>query len=98
MYELRKLNKPHRGQMFREMRHHAGLSLQALGAVIGADPSTISRWETRKDFLQFGRFVKALHRLGTTPELFLGLEGPEEATDPSDFVPRFEAEPVGASN
>lgn len=98
MYELRKLNKPHRGQMFRELRHRSGLSLQALGALICADPSTISRWETRKDFIQFARFVKALHRLGTTPELFLGLEAPEEAADPAEIVAEFEPEAVGSSN
>jgi transcriptional regulator with XRE-family HTH domain len=75
--------------MFREMRHRTGLSLQALGAAIAVDPSTISRWETRKEFLQFMRFVQALHRLGTTPELFLGLRAPEKAIDPLVEFPQF---------
>jgi len=80
--------KPHRGKMFRELRHREGLSLQALGAAAGVDPSTISRWETRKEFVQFMRFVLALHRLGTTPELFFDLKPPEPAIDPLQEFPQ----------
>jgi transcriptional regulator with XRE-family HTH domain len=87
--EIRQIIKPHRGRMFREMRHRSGLSLQALGAAVAVDPSTISRWETRKEFVQFMRFVQALHRLGTTPELFLGLRAPENAMDPISEFPQF---------
>jgi transcriptional regulator with XRE-family HTH domain len=64
--------------MFRELRHRTGLSLQALGEAIGVDPSTISRWESRRDFNQFSRFVMALHRLGTTPEAFFELTAPQQ--------------------
>lgn len=70
--------KPHRGRMFRELRHRKDLSLQALAEAIGVDPSTISRWESRRDFHQFMRFVMALHRLGTTPEAFFNLTAPEK--------------------
>lgn len=70
--------KPHRGRMFRDLRRRSGLSLQALGAAVCVDPSTISRWESRKDFRQFARFVMALHRLGMTPETFLGLVAPDK--------------------
>ncbi len=89
MTEIRQIIKPHRGRMFRELRHSQGLSLQALGAAIAVDPSTISRWETRKEFVQFMRFVQALHRLGTTPELFLGLRAPENVVDPIREYPQF---------
>ena len=76
MKEMNSLIKPHRGQIFRNLRHKKGLSLQALGVAVGVDPSTISRWEARKEFVQFGRFVQSLHALGTTPEEFLGLQPP----------------------
>jgi len=71
--------KPHLGRDFRDMRRRAGLSLQALGANVGVDPSTISRWESRREFVQFSRFVKALHKLGTTPEEFLRMPPPDGA-------------------
>lgn len=66
--------KPHRGQKLRELRRARGMSLNALGAAVGVDPSTISRWETRREFHQFARFLQALYKLGTTPEDFLGLK------------------------
>ncbi len=69
--------KPHRGQKMRELRHARGLSLQALASMAGVDPSTISRWECRREFHQFSRFLKALYRLGTTPEDFLGMTAEE---------------------
>lgn len=70
--------RPHRGKMFRVLRHRKNLSLQALGDAIGVDPSTISRWESRREFHQFARFVQALHKLGTTPEAFFELTAPEQ--------------------
>jgi transcriptional regulator with XRE-family HTH domain len=88
--------KPHRGRKFRELRHRAGLSLQALAAVTGVDPSTISRWESRKEFTQFKRFVQTLHRLGTTPERFLGLEEDEAESEPASRLPEYDA--IGAAN
>lgn len=94
MTEIRQIIKPHRGRMFREMRHRAGLSLQALGAAVAVDPSTISRWETRKEFVQFMRFVQALHRLGTTPELFFGLRSPESPMDPLVEFPQYTNAPL----
>ncbi|MCC6572409.1 MAG: helix-turn-helix transcriptional regulator [Planctomycetes bacterium] len=69
--------KPHRGQKLRELRHARGLSLQALSGMVFVDPSTISRWESRREFHQFARFLKALYRLGTTPEEFLGVTAEE---------------------
>lgn len=78
MTETSNVVKPHRGKMFRDLRRRQGLSLQALGAAVGVDPSTISRWEARKDFVQFARFVMALHRLGMTPEVFLALDPPKQ--------------------
>ncbi|MEE9311609.1 MAG: helix-turn-helix transcriptional regulator [Planctomycetota bacterium] len=78
MNDYRNLTKPHRGRVFKDLRRRKGLSLQALGAAIGVDPSTISRWEARKEFVQFARFAMALHRLGTTPEAFLQLHSPDD--------------------
>ena len=78
MNDYRNLTKPHRGRVSKDLRRRKGLSLQALGAAIGVDPSTISRWEARKEFVQFARFAMALHRLGTTPEAFLQLHSPED--------------------
>jgi transcriptional regulator with XRE-family HTH domain len=76
--------------MFRDLRNRQGLSLQALGSAVGVDPSTISRWESRKEFHQFARFVMALHRLGMTPEVFLALQAPPklEALPPQQPQPQ----------
>jgi transcriptional regulator with XRE-family HTH domain len=80
--------KPHRGKLFRELRHRKNLSLQALGESIGVDPSTIRRWESRRDFHQFARFVQALHKLGTTPEAFFEFTAPEQLEElPSTVEP-----------
>lgn len=68
--------KPHRGQRFKDLRRQKGLSLQALSSLVMVDPSTISRWETRRDFIHIARFIQALYALGTTPEEFLGWENP----------------------
>jgi len=81
--------KPHRGRMFRKLRRRKDLSLQALGDAIGVDPSTISRWESRREFHQFMRFVMALHKLGTTPEAFFALTAPEQLEE----LPPADAEP-----
>jgi transcriptional regulator with XRE-family HTH domain len=81
--------KPHRGKAFRELRHRKSLSLQSLGDAIGVDPSTISRWESRRDFHQFARFVQALHKLGTTPEAFFELTAPDQL----EVLPAAQAEP-----
>jgi transcriptional regulator with XRE-family HTH domain len=44
--------------------------------MVMVDPSTISRWETRREFIHIARFIQALYALGVTPEEFLGLENP----------------------
>ncbi|KAA0210985.1 XRE family transcriptional regulator [bacterium] len=65
--------KLHRGQRLKDLRHQRGLSLQALSSRVMVDPSTISRWESRREFVHISRFIQALYALGTTPEEFLGL-------------------------
>lgn len=73
--------KIHRGQRFKDLRRQRGLSLQALSSMVMVDPSTISRWELRRDFVHIARFIQALYALGTTPEEFLGLENPYPAME-----------------
>jgi len=63
-----------RGKKIREAREAAGLSLNDLSEVIGADPSTISRWETSRDFPKFRRLMHALVRLGIDPVEFFDLD------------------------
>ncbi len=75
-------NKPHRGQTFKELRQQSGMSLNALSSLVMVDPSTISRWESRREFIHVTRFLQALYALGTTPEEFLGLK-PEELCPPA---------------
>jgi transcriptional regulator with XRE-family HTH domain len=68
--------KIHRGQRMKNLRRQRGLSLNALASMVMVDPSTISRWETRREFIHIARFIQALYALGVTPEEFLGLENP----------------------
>jgi len=63
-----------RGSKIREAREAAGLSLNDLSKIIGADPSTISRWETSRDFPKFRRLMHALVRLGLDPVDFFDLD------------------------
>lgn len=62
-----------RGNKIREAREEAGLSLNGLAQLIGADPSTISRWETSRDFPKFRRLMHALVKLGIDPIDFFDL-------------------------
>lgn len=71
------VNKPNRGQTFKDLRRRSGMSLNALSSLVMVDPSTISRWESRREFIHIARFLQALYALGTTPEEFLGLKREE---------------------
>ena len=73
--------KIHRGQRMKDLRRQRGLSLNALASMVMVDPSTISRWETRREFIHIARFIQALYALGVTPEEFLGLENPYPAME-----------------
>ncbi|MCC6150626.1 MAG: helix-turn-helix transcriptional regulator [Planctomycetes bacterium] len=73
--------KIHRGRHMKDLRRQRGLSLNALASMVMVDPSTISRWETRREFIHIARFIQALYALGVTPEEFLGLENPYPAME-----------------
>ncbi len=79
-------NKPHRGARFKDLRQRAGMSLNALSSLVMVDPSTISRWESRREFIHVARFLQALYALGTTPEEFLGLKPEELCTPPMEEI------------
>ena len=73
--------KMYPGQRMKELRRQKGLSLNALASMVMVDPSTISRWETHREFIHIARFIQALYALGVTPEEFLGLENPYPAME-----------------
>lgn len=81
--------KLHRGQRLKDLRHNSGLSLQALSSKVMVDPSTISRWESRREFIHISRFIQALYALGTTPEEFLGLRR-------EDLMPQVQLQHTGS--
>lgn len=63
-----------RGNKIRDARERFGLSLNDLSQIIGADPSTISRWETSRDFPKFRRLMHALVKLKLDPVDFFDLD------------------------
>jgi len=62
-----------KSQAIREARARKNLSLSKLADEIGVDPSTISRWESGRDFVTVERFLKTLKRLEISVDEFFGL-------------------------
>lgn len=66
---------PPRGNRIREARHEAGMTIGELAEAVGTNPSTVSRWETSRDFPVSRRLFHAMQKLGIDPQEFFDLDG-----------------------